>query len=68
MVSRLEANLNKALENTEKARNIIIKKLEKETDPRRKLYLRDYKIELFDIQLRLKDMQRNLPNIEGDKK
>jgi len=67
MTTRLESKLNKAYDNITGAKTIIEKKLEKETDPKRILYLKDYKIELFDIQLRIKDMQRNRNIIEGDK-
>lgn len=67
MTTRLESKLNKAYDNITTAKTIIEKKLEKETDPKRILYLKDYKIELFDIQLRIKDMQRNRNIIEGDK-
>lgn len=67
MTTRLESKLNKAYDNITGAKTLIEKKLEKETDPKKTLYLKDYKIELFDIQLRIKDMQRNRNIIEGDK-
>ena len=65
MTTRLESKLNKAYDNITQAKTIIENKLEKETDPKKTLYLKDYKIELFDIQLRIKDMQRNRHIIEG---
>ena len=64
MTSRLESRLKCAYDDVTKAKKMIEKKLEKETDPRKKLFLKDYKIELFDLQLRLKDMLRNLEHIE----
>lgn len=68
MTTRLESKLNKAYDNITGAKTLIEKKLEKETNPKTLLYLKDYKIELFDIQLRIKDMQRNRYIIEGEQR
>ena len=56
----IKSELNIALENIEKARASVIKELESETDEKRIYSLIDYKLELLDMKLRLKDMLNNL--------
>lgn len=60
----MKSELNIALENIEKARASVIKELESETDEKRIYSLIDYKLELLDMKLRLKDMLNNLHLIE----
>ena len=60
----IESELNIALENVEKARNKIIEELDKETNEKRIYTLIDYKLELLDVKLRLKDMLKNLRMIK----
>ena len=64
-MSKLETHLKTALKNVTQSKKLIEKQLDKEdNNPKKPLYLRDYKIELFNLQLRLKDMIRNLDNIK----
>ena len=64
-MSKLETHLKTALKNVNQSKKLIEKQLDKEdNNPKKQLYLKDYKIELFDLQLRLKDMIRNLDNIK----
>ena len=58
------SELNIALDNIEKARKTVIQELEDETDEKRIYSLINYKLELLDIKLRLKDMLNNLKLIE----
>lgn len=65
MMTELEDKLKLALTSVDAAKLIIERELEKDNNPKKQLYLKDYKIELFDLQLRLKDMLRNLGIIES---
>jgi len=64
-MNKVEQKLKEAKKNIDSAKKRIEKELEKEdNNPKKQLYLKDYKIEMFDIQLRLKDMIRNIDNIK----
>ena len=59
--NKIQKRIEKALENTEEARQIILVKLERlyndEVDDEKQLHLLvNYKLELLDVKLRLKDM------------
>ena len=67
--NKIQKRIEKALENTEEARQIILVKLERhhndEVDDEKQLHLLvNYKLELLDVKLRLKDMLEHLPLIE----
>lgn len=67
--NKLQKRIEKALENTEEARQIILVKLERhhndEVDDEKQLHLLvNYKLELLDVKLRLKDMLEHLHLIE----
>lgn len=67
--NKIQKRIEKALENTEEARQIILVKLERhhndEVDDEKQLHLLvNYKLELLDVKLRLKDMLEHLHLIE----
>lgn len=67
--NKIQKRIEKALENTEDARQIILVKLERhhndEVDDEKQLHLLvNYKLELLDVKLRLKDMLEHLHLIE----
>lgn len=67
--NKIQKRIEKALENTEEARQIILVKLERhhndEVDDEKQLhFLVNYKLELLDVKLRLKDMLEHLHLIE----
>ena len=66
---KIQKRIEKALENTEEARQNILVKLERhhndEVDDEKQLHLLvNYKLELLDVKLRLKDMLEHLHLIE----
>jgi len=64
-MTQVELKLKEAKKNIDSAKKLVEKELEKEdNNPKKQLYLHDYKIELFDIQLRLKDMLKNISHIK----
>lgn len=67
--NKIRKRIEKALGNTEEARQIILVKLERhyndEVDDEKQLHLLvNYKLELLDVKLRLKDMLEHLHLIE----
>lgn len=67
--NKLQKRIEKALGNTEEARQIILVKLERhyndEVDDEKQMHLLvNYKLELLDVKLRLKDMLEHLHLIE----
>ena len=67
--NKIQKRIEKALENTEEARQNILVKLERhhndEVDDEKQLHLLvNYKLELLDVKLRLKDMLEHLHLIE----
>lgn len=64
-MTELEDKLQIALANVENAKLIVLNMKESEDDDLKKSMLTNYNLELLDLKLRLKDMLRNLPKIEG---
>ena len=64
-MTELEDKLQLALANVENAKLMILNMKESETDDLKNSMLTNYNLELLDLKLRLKDMLRNLPKIEG---
>lgn len=64
-MTELEDKLQLALANVENAKLMILNMKESEDDDFKKSMLTNYNLELLDLKLRLKDMLRNLPKIEG---
>lgn len=64
-MTELEDKLQIALANVENAKLMILNMKESEDDDLKKSMLTNYNLELLDLKLRLKDMLRNLPKIEG---
>ena len=60
---RLTNHLNKAYEHNEKARNIIQKELNKETDNKKISILTHYKVKTLDIKLKLKNLIDNVDEL-----
>ena len=60
MVSLMEYQLKQSLLNIESARKLIDKKMEEDDSD----LLDDYHIELYDLELRLKDMLEHINEIE----
>lgn len=64
-MTELEDKLQLALANVENAKLLILNMKESEEDESKSSMLTNYNLELLDLKLRLKDMIRNLPKIEG---
>lgn len=67
-MTELEEKLKTALTNIEEVRQTIIKRINEEDYNNQKQFytLIDYKLELLDVKLRLKDMLEHLDLIQSD--
>ena len=67
-MTELEEKLKTALTNIEEVRQTIIKRInEEDYNSQKQFYtLIDYKLELLDVKLRLKDMLEHLDLIQSD--
>ena len=65
-MSELGDKLQIALANIETSKAIILNMKANSTDEYKTSMLTNYNLEMLDLKLRLQDMIRNLPKIEGD--
>lgn len=63
-MAKLEDKLKEALKNIDDAKKIVEMGLQNDNEIRKELYLRDFKIELFDMQRMLRHMLEEVHIVE----